>query len=54
MSVWLEVYDISNNIIDYDRVDRTIYWYTMKNVRLSSDMEIVTATVEDQIWEDIR
>jgi hypothetical protein len=53
MSVRLEVYDISNNIIDYDRVDRTIYWRVMKNVRLSSDMEIVTATVEDQLDEDL-
>ena len=53
MSVWLEVYDISNNIIDYDRVDRTIYWRAMENVRLSSDIEIVTATVEDQLDEDL-
>ena len=53
MSVWLEVYNISNNIIDYDRVDKTIYWRAMNNVRLNSEVEIVSATIADQMDEDL-
>ena len=39
--------------IDYDRVDRTIYWRIMNNVRLNSDVEIVSATIADQMDEDL-
>ena len=39
--------------IDYDRIDRTIYWRAMNKVRLNSDVEIVSATIADQMDDEL-